>query len=390
MKLISEEAPEAVKEYDGFGPLNGRKVAIDASMAMYQFLVAVRTGSGGQQQQLTNENGDVTSHVQGMFNRTIRMMEAGIKPVYVFDGKPPPMKSGELAKRIARRAKAEKDLEAAKAAQNAEDIDRFQRRLVKVTKQHNEECKELLRLMGVPCITAPCEAEAQCAELNKHGKVYGTATEDMDALTFRTPKLIRKLFSQSSSKDKSTPVVEIDVEKVLEHMNLSYNQFVDLCIMCGCDYCDTIKGIGPKSALKLIKEHKNIETAIAHLKKNDKKKVVPPDWKEHKVSRKAMEAAMQLKEQLEKEKEEKEIAEARALKEAVLAANSMSASGDASSTDITTAGDTVAAQEGHGGTTIHTNAPSAYVSSFDAGGGSSVAGFSAGGDETTAPLQGRG
>ena len=185
-------------------------------------------------------------------------------------------------------------------------------------------------------------------------------------------------------------MVEIDVEKVLEHMNLSYNQFVDLCIMCGCDYCDTIKGIGPKSALKLIKEHKNIETAIAHLKKNDKKKVVPPDWKEHKVSRKAMEAAMQLKEQLEKEKEEKEIAEARALKEAVLAANSMSASGDASSTDITTAGDTVAAQEGHGGTTIHTNAPSAYVSSFDAGGGSSVAGFSAGGDETTAPPTGKG
>ena len=55
MKLISEEAPDAIKEFDGFGPLNGRKVAIDASMAMYQFLVAVRTGSGGNQQQLTNE-----------------------------------------------------------------------------------------------------------------------------------------------------------------------------------------------------------------------------------------------------------------------------------------------------------------------------------------------
>ena len=277
MKLLSEEAPDAIKEFEGFGPLNGRKVAIDASMAMYQFLVAVRTGSGGHQQQLTNENGDVTSHIQGMFNRTIRMMEAGIKPCYVFDGKPPPMKSGELAKRIARRQKAEKDLEAAKAAGDGEDIDRFQRRLVKVTKQHNEECKELLKLMGVPCITAPCEAEAQCAELNKHGKVYGTATEDMDALTFRTPKLIRKLFSQSTNKDKNSPVVEIDVEKVLAAMKLSYEQFVDLCILCGCDYCNTIKGVGPKGALKLIREHKTIEASLAHLLKNDRAQNVHHD-----------------------------------------------------------------------------------------------------------------
>ena len=324
MKLISEEAPDAIKEFDGFGPLNGRKVAIDASMAMYQFLVAVRTGSGGNQQQLTNENGDVTSHIQGMFNRTIRMMEAGIKPCYVFDGKPPPMKSGELAKRIARRKKAEKDLEAAKAAGDGDDIDRFQRRLVKVTKQHNEECKELLRLMGVPCITAPCEAEAQCAELNKHGKVYGTATEDMDALTFRTPKLIRKLFSQSTNKDKNSPVVEIDVEKVLTEMKLSYEQFVDLCILCGCDYCDTIKGVGPKGALKLIREHKTIEASLAHIRKNEKKKEIPADWKEQRVSKKAMAEAMALKEKAEREREEKDIAEAKALKEAALAAASTS------------------------------------------------------------------
>ena len=329
MKLISEEAPDAIKEFEGFGPLNGRKVAIDASMAMYQFLVAVRTGSGGQQQQLTNENGDVTSHIQGMFNRTIRMMEAGIKPCYVFDGKPPPMKSGELAKRIARRKKAEKDLEAAKAAGDGDDIDRFQRRLVKVTKQHNEECKELLRLMGVPCITAPCEAEAQCAELNKAGKVYGTATEDMDALTFRTPKLIRKLFSQSTNKDKNSPVVEIDVEKVLEAMKLTYDQFVDLCILCGCDYCDTIKGVGPKGALKLIREHKTIEASLTHLRKNDKKKEIPGDWKEQRVSRKAMEEAMAMKEKAEKEREEKDIADAKAMKEAALAAASTSTSSSA-------------------------------------------------------------
>lgn len=76
MKLISEEAPLAVKEMD-MEELTGRRIAIDASMAMYQFLIAVRSsgpGGAGQAMQLTNEAGEVTSHVQGMFNRTIKMM----------------------------------------------------------------------------------------------------------------------------------------------------------------------------------------------------------------------------------------------------------------------------------------------------------------------------
>ena len=152
-----------------------RKVAIDASMAIYQFLVAVRVGggpTGGQpSMQLTNENGEVTSHIQGMFNRTIKMMETGVKPCYIFDGKPPQMKGGELAKRLSKRNKAEADLAAATEAGEVDDMDKYSRRLVKATRQHSEECKELLALMGVPFVTAPCEAEAQCAELAKKGKV---------------------------------------------------------------------------------------------------------------------------------------------------------------------------------------------------------------------------
>lgn len=319
MKLLSEECPDAIKEHDGLAPLTGRKVAIDASMAMYQFLVAVRsTGGGGANVQLTNEAGEVTSHVQGMFNRTIRMMESGLKPCYVFDGKPPNMKSGELAKRLARRAKAETDLAAAKEAGEAEDVDRFSRRLVKVNRQHNEDCKTLLRLMGVPVVDAPCEAEAQCAELAKAGHVWATATEDMDALTFRTPKLIRKLTYSQASKDKKQPIIEIDCEKILIGMGLTYEQFVDLCIMCGCDYTNTIKGIGPKNALKLVREHKNIEAIIAHLEKSNKYDI-PPDWKEQRVSKKAMEMAEKLIEEARLAREAKEAEDQRArLVEALL------------------------------------------------------------------------
>jgi flap endonuclease-1 len=72
---------------------------------------------------------------------------------------------------LAKRAKAEADLAVATEAGEMDDMDKYSRRLVKATRQHSEECKELLALMGVPFMTAPCEAEAQCAELARKGKV---------------------------------------------------------------------------------------------------------------------------------------------------------------------------------------------------------------------------
>lgn len=286
MKLISEECPQAIKEQE-LDNYTGRKIAIDASMAMYQFLIAVRSGppSGGgsynHYSMLTNEAGEVTSHIQGMFNRTIKLMSNGIKPVFVFDGKPPVLKGGELAKRLARRQQAEADLAAAAAQDNIEDVERFSKRLVKVTKQHNDDCKELLTLMGVPVVNAPCEAEAQCAELAKNDKVYGTATEDMDALTFQSPKLIRRLtYSNNNAKDNNgqkNSILEIDYEAVLSGMGLTLEQFIDLCILCGCDYCSSIKNVGPKTALKLIRQYGSIEKIIENLSK-DSKYGIPEDW----------------------------------------------------------------------------------------------------------------
>ncbi|KAG6532278.1 hypothetical protein ZIOFF_006118 [Zingiber officinale] len=181
----------------------------------------------------------------GMFNRTIRLLEAGIEPVYVFDGQPPELKKQELAKRLVfivlylKRKDATNDLNTTIETGDLEGIEKYSKRTVKVTKQHNEDCKRLLRLMGVPTIEAPCEAEAQCAALCKSDKVFADASENMDTLTFGVPRFLHHLMDPSSKK---ISVMEFDVSKVLEELRLTMDQFIDLCILSGCDYCDNIKG----------------------------------------------------------------------------------------------------------------------------------------------------
>ncbi|KAI0731952.1 PIN domain-like protein [Fomitopsis betulina] len=257
--LLVEHAPKSITEHE-IKTLFGRKVAVDASMSIYQFLIAVRQKDG---EMLTNDAGETTSHLMGFFYRTIRMVENGIKPVYVFDGKPPELKAGVLSKRLALREEAKEGGEEAKETGTAEDVDRFARRTVKVTREHNEECRRLLGLMGIPFVVAPSEAEAQCAELARGGKVYAAGSEDMDTLTFHAPVLLRHL---TFSEARKTPISEINLDRALEGLEMTMSQFIELCILLGCDYLEPIKGVGPKSALKLIREHGNLGAVIEHLR----------------------------------------------------------------------------------------------------------------------------
>ncbi|XP_056165149.1 flap endonuclease 1-like [Syzygium oleosum] len=118
--------------------------------------------------------------------------------------------------------------------------------------------------MGVPVVEAPSEAEAQCAALCKAGKVYAVASEDMDTLTFGAPRFLRHLMDPSSRK---VPVIELEISKILEEMNLDMDQFIDLCILSGCDYCESIRGIGGLTALKLIRQHGSIENILENINK---------------------------------------------------------------------------------------------------------------------------
>lgn len=188
-------------------------------MSIYSFLVAVRS----EGQQLMNEQGETTSHLMGMFYRTLRIADNGIKPIYVFDGAPPKLKSGELAKRFQRKSEAQEAVEEAKETGTAEEIEKFSRRTVRVTREHNAECQRLLKLMGVPFIIAPTEAEAQCAVLARAGKVYAAASEDMDTLTFNSPVLLRHL---TFSEQRKEPIQEIHLDKVLEGLEMDMDQVI--------------------------------------------------------------------------------------------------------------------------------------------------------------------
>jgi len=236
-------------------------------------MIAVRSGpeGGGAAALLTNEAGDVTSHLQGLFYRTIRLMENGIRPVYVFDGKPPDLKQAELDKRREKRADAEEALKEATEQGDVEAMEKFDKRSVRVTKEHNDECKRLLKLMGIPYIEAPSEAEGQAAILARAGKVYAAASEDMDTLTFGAPMLLRHL---TFSAAKKTDIMEIHLDAVLSGLGITMDQFVDLCILCGCDYCGKIRGIGHVKALEYIKEYGSIEEM---LKRIDRSKFIVPD-----------------------------------------------------------------------------------------------------------------
>eukprot|EP00672_Neobodo_designis_P018952 CAMPEP_0174854586 /NCGR_PEP_ID=MMETSP1114-20130205/31740_1 /TAXON_ID=312471 /ORGANISM="Neobodo designis, Strain CCAP 1951/1" /LENGTH=399 /DNA_ID=CAMNT_0016089287 /DNA_START=33 /DNA_END=1232 /DNA_ORIENTATION=+ len=260
-KLLHERAPGSAKESE-MKAYFGRRIAIDASMAIYQFVIAMRGFDNGESVELTNANGEVTTHLNGLWLRTLRMLDEGLRPVYVFDGAAPEMKRGELEERRKKAQEARDELEKAKEEGDAEAMEKLSKRTVRVGRAQMDECKRLLDMMGVPYVQAAGEAEAQCVELVRKKRCWAVATEDMDALTFGAPIMLRHL---TFSEAKKRPVMEYNIDTVLQRLGFTMDQFIDLCILLGCDYCDKIHGIGPQKAFEGIRDHKNIEAFIATL-----------------------------------------------------------------------------------------------------------------------------
>lgn len=230
-----------------------QKVAIDISIILYKVIIAIRnTGAD-----LTNKKGEIVSHILGLFNKTIYLLKKNIIPIYVFDGKAPDLKSKVIQERKEIKKKAWEKLE---TITNEKEKIKYFKRTVSISWKQLEECKELLELMGIPYIEAPEEADAQCAWLVKNGFASGVLTEDMDILTFGSNRIYRNL---GSFKKKT---LEINLEDILDKINLNYEQFIELCILFGCDYCDRIKDINPEELYNTFIKFKNIEETFKFFK----------------------------------------------------------------------------------------------------------------------------
>lgn len=254
------------KETD-YEQLKGRCIAVDAYNTIYQFLSSIRDRMTGEP--LRDSRGRITSHISGLFYRTSRMIEAGIEPVFVFDGKPPEFKDKTIAARQEIRASAEVKWKQAVQEGDAEGVRRYSQQASKLTTDMIEDSKKLLGLMGVSWVQAPSEGEAQATHLLRQGRVWGVGSQDWDSLLFGAERLVRNL---TISGRRKLPRREayvtikpelIELNDVLSRLGISQEQLIVLGILVGTDYNQGgIKGIGPKKALQMVKEHKTLEAVL--------------------------------------------------------------------------------------------------------------------------------
>jgi len=249
--------PEGVRRTIDLKVLSGRVVALDAYNMLYQFLAAIRQPDGTP---LMDRQGRVTSHLSGLFYRTINFAEEGLKPVYVFDGKPPEMKRVELEERIRRREEAAKLYEQALEAGRIAEARKYAQATGRLTSEMVEESKRLLGAMGVPYVQAPAEGEAQAACMAAWGDAWAAGSQDYDSLLFGAPRLVRNLAITGRRKlpgrDEYVEVKPemIELEELLKSLGISRDHLIVLGILLGTDYNPGgVKGYGPKTALRVVK-----------------------------------------------------------------------------------------------------------------------------------------
>ena len=247
--------------------LSGSRVGVDAFLLAFQFLTTIRdlgpTGDGGP---LKDDHGRPVAHLMGFLARSTGLVEAGIAPVFIFDGAHPDLKADEMADRRARREAAESAWQAALDAGDYATAQKLGPRVVRYTPEMVEETMELLRLLGIPALRAAAEGEAQAAMMARRGDLDVVATQDWDALLYGAPVVVRHLTSHGTKRyGRIIRAERIDLAEVLATNDLTQEQLVDLGIMIGTDFHPGIRGIGPKTGLKLIKKHGHIE-AICEVK----------------------------------------------------------------------------------------------------------------------------
>ncbi|MGA1873803.1 MAG: flap endonuclease-1 [Thermoplasmatota archaeon] len=245
--------------------LAGRIIGMDAYNILYQFVASIRTPEGFP---LTDSRGNVVSHLKGLFSRTASLISDGVRPVFIFDGKPHELKKGTLDLRRERKEKALMEWEKALQEGDMEAARTKAQQTSRLTDDMVKDAKDLLDLMGIPWIQAPGEGEAQASYMAGKGDVYGASSQDFDSLLFGCPILIRNLAVTGRRKLPGKRVwinvkpEVIDLSGSLSELGITREQLIDMAILIGTDFNDGVKGIGPKRALSLINEFGSLENIV--------------------------------------------------------------------------------------------------------------------------------
>ena len=257
-ELVSES-----KKVISFENLLNKDIAIDAFNTIYQFLAIIRQKDGTP---LKDYNGNVTSHLSGLFYRTLNFLEHNIKPIYVFDGKPSELKLDTIKERKKVKEEARQKMVEAQEKEDFEQAMKYAQFTSSLNENMINESKKLIEYLGIPVIQANSEGEAQAAYLVSKGDAWATASQDYDSLLFGSKRLIRNFAITRTRKVKDT-TTSVDIEytslsKFLEVLGISREQLIEMGILIGTDFYPGIKGIGQHTALDLIKQHVSLENII--------------------------------------------------------------------------------------------------------------------------------
>jgi flap endonuclease-1 len=242
---------------------SNKVIAIDAYNAIYQFLASIRGPDGLQ---LSDSEGRITSHLSGLLYRNVNFLSLGIKPVYVFDGKPPSLKTAEIERRKQIKMEATIKYEKAIAEGNMEDARKYAQQTTSMKDGMVKESKQLLKCFGIPYIEAPSEGEATAAHLTNTGVAYASASQDFDSILCGAKRLVRNFTNSGRrkipNKNSYIDIVPeiIETQKTLDFLEITREELIDVGILIGTDFNPNgFERVGPKTALKMIKQHSRLE-----------------------------------------------------------------------------------------------------------------------------------
>ena len=251
--------PILKREQTSFKALYGKSFAVDASIELHQFLALIRKPDGSL---FTDPQGRVTSHLIGLLTRTSRLVtDYKLHPIFVFDGRPNPLKKATIEARRKVQQKAQTEYAQAIAAK---DYSRAWSKVVmtgRVTGDVLADAKRLLSLMGIPWLVALEDGEAQASFMAAKGDVWAVGSKDYDCLLFGAPILARYLTLTGReylpSKKTSRPLIPelVKLADNLEALGISREQLVDLALLVGTDFNEGVMGIGPKKGLALVRKY---------------------------------------------------------------------------------------------------------------------------------------